>query len=52
MSRIVASNLRKTDIIGRLGGEEFGLLLLETDLSGARMAGEKVRKSIEQQIEY
>ena len=48
VSGIAASNLRKTDIIGRLGGEEFGLLLLETDLSGARMVGEKVRQSIEQ----
>jgi diguanylate cyclase (GGDEF)-like protein len=48
VSRIAASNLRKTDIIGRLGGEEFGLLLLETDLSSARMVGEKVRQSIEQ----
>jgi diguanylate cyclase (GGDEF)-like protein/PAS domain S-box-containing protein len=48
VSRIAASNLRKTDIIGRLGGEEFGLLLLETDLSGARAVGEKVRQSIEQ----
>jgi diguanylate cyclase (GGDEF)-like protein len=48
VSRIAASSLRKTDIIGRLGGEEFGLLLPETELSDARTVGEKVRHSIEQ----
>jgi two-component system cell cycle response regulator len=37
------TNLRREDIVGRLGGEEFGLLLPELDLAGARLVSDKVR---------
>lgn len=38
--------LRKNDAFGRLGGEEFALLITETDLSGAMIAAEKFRQAI------
>ena len=39
--------LRQTDITGRLGGEEFGMLLPETHLDGAVQLAERVRSTIE-----
>jgi diguanylate cyclase (GGDEF)-like protein/PAS domain S-box-containing protein len=38
--------LRATDLVARFGGEEFVFLLPETDLNGAFVFAEKVRKSI------
>jgi diguanylate cyclase (GGDEF)-like protein/PAS domain S-box-containing protein len=39
--------LRATDVIGRLGGEEFGILLPGLDLESAHLVGERVRSAIE-----
>lgn len=39
--------LRKTDDIGRLGGEEFAIVLPHTDRKGAVDAAEKLRHAIE-----
>lgn len=44
----IISSLRKQDIVARWGGEEFILLLPETDLEGGRIAAEKVRSNINQ----
>lgn len=42
-----------TDSVGRWGGEEFIVLLAETDLSGAKIAGERLRKVVERMsIDY
>jgi len=41
--------LRATDIIGRLGGEEFAVLLPGTDLEGARQYAERLRREMEGQ---
>lgn len=38
---------RANDIVGRLGGEEFGILLPETSLSEAAIVGERIRSGIE-----
>lgn len=40
-------NLRTTDHLGRLGGEEFIVLLTETKLSDAEKCAEKLRDIIE-----
>jgi diguanylate cyclase (GGDEF)-like protein len=37
---------RSSDIVGRLGGEEFAMLLPETDLDQARIVAERVRQSV------
>lgn len=37
------ATLRRTDTLGRLGGEEFAVLLPETDLDGAQLLAERLR---------
>jgi two-component system, cell cycle response regulator len=39
--------LRETDLVGRYGGEEFGLLLVQADAAGAKIVAERCRKNIE-----
>lgn len=51
--QILQQRLRVTDFLGRLGGEEFGLLLRYTDAAGAYSMVEKLRQQItEQPLEY
>jgi diguanylate cyclase (GGDEF)-like protein len=38
---------RGADIFGRLGGEEFGLLMPETTLADARLAAERLRRHVQ-----
>ena len=38
--------LRETDIIGRVGGEEFAVAMPETDLDAARLAAERLRQEL------
>ena len=38
--------IRKTDILGRVGGEEFAAALTETDLSGALETAERLRREV------
>ncbi|MFP4330615.1 MAG: diguanylate cyclase [Spirochaetaceae bacterium] len=45
----IKRRLRPTDIFGRWGGEEFLIILSETDLKGAYTLAERVRESIEDQ---
>ena len=40
------TTLREADLAGRIGGEEFLMVLPETDLSGARPFAERLRKAI------
>lgn len=40
--------LRAIDVFGRLGGEEFAILLPHTDLEGGKTAAEHLRAAIEQ----
>lgn len=44
--RVAATCLRDADLLGRLGGEEFGALLPETDLVGARELAERLRTAV------
>jgi diguanylate cyclase (GGDEF)-like protein len=39
--------LRITDIIGRVGGEEFAILLVRTDIKEGLLIAERLRKGIE-----
>lgn len=43
----IKSIIRSVDSIGRLGGEEFGILLPETDSDNGQMMAERIRKVVE-----
>jgi len=47
VSNTLLENLRETDIAGRYGGEEFCVILPETDEQGAVIFSERLRKKIE-----
>ncbi|MCM8800588.1 MAG: GGDEF domain-containing protein [Candidatus Omnitrophica bacterium] len=46
IAKILKENIRQIDIIGRYGGEEFSLILIETDKPQAEFAAERIRKTI------
>ena len=50
MSKLVKSLIRESDYIFRLGGEEFAVLLTETQLDKASIVAEKIRKYIENEV--
>jgi diguanylate cyclase (GGDEF)-like protein len=47
-AQTAAAKLRATDIVGRLGGEEFAAILPATSLSSALVAAERVRAAFEE----
>jgi len=48
LSRLLQQRLRKTDVIGRFGGEEFAVVLYETDLDSAAYVMDSIRCSFSQ----
>ncbi|TVP54971.1 MAG: sensor domain-containing diguanylate cyclase [Halomonadaceae bacterium] len=46
LSRRVLDLLRQSDIAGRYGGEEFALILPETDAGGAAVFAERLRQAV------
>lgn len=46
VSKIIDSCLRETDLLARLGGEEFGVLLPETSAQGAFWVAERIRTGV------
>ena len=47
-SAIIRSILRKTDFCGRYGGEEFLIVLTETDIQEAKVFAERIRACVEE----
>jgi diguanylate cyclase (GGDEF)-like protein len=45
MAKIVSSRIRSSDVFGRIGGDEFGLLLIETSLERVSDIAEHIRKA-------
>ena len=48
MAKICLDSLRDQDFVGRMGGEEFAILLPETDLANAEKVAERIRQEIDQ----
>ena len=46
-ARTIEATKRKSDVFGRIGGEEFCLLALDTDIDNACIFAEKLRQAIE-----
>jgi|GEM_PF-1876429 len=46
MAAAARGALRVSDVLGRLGGEEFAMLLPDTDLAGALVVAERVRAAV------
>lgn len=45
-AKIIEKSLRDTDCVGRIGGEEFIVILPKTDLEHAYLCAERIRKNI------
>lgn len=43
LAKIIAKSIRETDVSGRYGGEEFAVLLPQTDAKQARIVAERIR---------
>lgn len=48
VASLVRDTVRDADIAGRYGGEEFGIILPETDATAAKAAAERLRVRVEQ----
>ncbi len=48
VSTTIKDNMRQIDLVGRYGGEEFSVILSETDRYGAGFAAERIRQAIEE----
>jgi len=47
VARVLREHVRDSDAAGRYGGEEFGVVLSDTDKEGAQVFAERLRKAIE-----
>jgi diguanylate cyclase (GGDEF)-like protein len=43
----LGSSIRRSDMVGRIGGEEFSIFLPDTDIRSAAVLGEKLRAAVE-----
>ena len=48
VSGLLSSSIRKVDLVGRIGGEEFAILITDTNQRGCERVAEHIRESIEQ----
>ncbi len=49
-SRILQECLRNIDVAGRYGGEEFTIILVDTDANGALIVAERIREAIQANV--
>ena len=47
IASVVTEHIRKADVIGRIGGEEFAILATETTAESALALAEKIRRAVE-----
>ena len=51
-ARLLKESLREIDIAGRYGGEEFVVILVNTDANGAKVVAERLRQLVETTTAY
>ncbi len=47
LANVMSRSIRKTDFIGRYGGEEFLIIMPRTDVAGAAIMAERLRAAVE-----
>ncbi|MFZ5944733.1 MAG: GGDEF domain-containing protein [Bacillota bacterium] len=50
LSQVISKNIRKSDIFARIGGEEFALILSQTNQDSSVIFAEKIRKTVANNI--
>ena len=50
VANICRQSARQIDVVARMGGEEFGILLIETELQGALVVAERIRHAVENNL--
>jgi diguanylate cyclase len=50
VARLIEQTARETDVVTRYGGEEFVVIMPQTDLRGASIFGERLRSTVERQL--
>lgn len=52
LSHLIQAGVRKVDLVVRFGGEEFAIVMPNTDIGGAEIVAEKIRKVVEAEEFY
>lgn len=47
VAKVIKENIRQIDLLGKYGGEEFCLILTETDIKGAQYVAERIRQALQ-----
>ncbi|WP_448567438.1 diguanylate cyclase [Thalassotalea ganghwensis] len=50
IAKLIRDQVRETDVSGRYGGEEFAILLADTDLASAKTFAERLRRNVEESV--
>ncbi|UCB56902.1 MAG: GGDEF domain-containing protein [Candidatus Omnitrophota bacterium] len=50
MAQVIKSSVREIDLVARFGGEEFSVLLPDTDKASAARVAERIRSSVERHL--
>lgn len=50
VARILQQGARSTDLVTRYGGEEFILILADTDMEGGKITAERIREEVERTV--
>ena len=50
IAQIIKDSARREDLISRYGGEEFAIVLAETDKEGTKVVAERIKSQVEEEI--